>query len=138
MSACTHYLHQQDRCEAHLLDLILAPPTTNVGGSSSTHFRPKIIQIEVNQYVPPPYVLGEYCGLGLDQDQVRSLQYRCDHHHHHYCQPQPHRLLVPTHRQGEAVQRVHLGFKRRVRRGGGRSYVPSDSGKEKIKLKKTK
>ena len=40
-----------DRCEGHLLDIIL--------GS----FSPKIINIEVNQFIPPPYMLAEYCGL---------------------------------------------------------------------------
>lgn len=42
-----------DRCEGHLLDLVLE------------RFTPKIIMVEVNQYLPPPFLLGEYCGLSV-------------------------------------------------------------------------
>ena len=43
-----------DSCDAQLLDLLLQ------GG-----FNPKVIQIEVNQYMPPPLLLGRNCGLDL-------------------------------------------------------------------------
>ena len=43
-----------DRCDAQLLDLVLE------------RYKPKIIIIEVNQYIPPPLVVAEYCDYSTD------------------------------------------------------------------------